>query len=180
MRPCWLVLAASMAPSANAASMCLLIRKRRAPQMLLQSVLRPGAGAVTGSLAVGVPALLAAFGSAVEGAAAANPGQAQARLKVDSAHHVGSLATSCAKWEACVCIHLCRCQLGVACTVHDCCRNGLPNSWHAQPCALILVQTSLVRDSFAVLSCMYVACDKHRHMTGRMLMLVSLRTACRR
>ena len=45
--------------------------------MLLQSVLRPGSGVATGSLAVGVPALLAAFASGAEGMAAANPGQAQ-------------------------------------------------------------------------------------------------------
>ena len=51
-------------------SLCVL-------QMLLQSVLRPGSGVSAGSLAVGVPALLASLGSAVEGAAAANPGQAQ-------------------------------------------------------------------------------------------------------
>ena len=63
-----------------------------APQMLLQSVLRPGAGVATGSLAVGVPALLAAFGSAVEGAAAANPGQAQARSDSWVVQTRGSLA----------------------------------------------------------------------------------------
>ena len=61
---------------------CIMTRERCAAQMLLQSVLRPGAGVAVGSLAVGVPALLAAFGSAVEGAAAANPGQAQVRPKL--------------------------------------------------------------------------------------------------
>ena len=49
-------------------------------QMLLQSVLQPGSSVSTGALSVGVPALLAALGGAMEGATAANPGQPQVRL----------------------------------------------------------------------------------------------------
>ena len=49
----------------------------RVLQVLLQSVLRPGAWTSGAALGVGVNALLAAAGGAVEGAAAANPGQPQ-------------------------------------------------------------------------------------------------------
>ncbi len=112
-----------MASPANAASMRALTRKPCATQMLLQSVVTPGAGVATGSLAVGMPALLAAFGSAVEGAAVANPGQAQARLKSLSNHNGVHMCIPVQTRGAWLCESG---QPGRSCTVASAAESGVP------------------------------------------------------